>query len=782
MRAVGLHADVVVATSRAYQTTCTLVRSAGEAFCIDSPVFPDELEILPALAEQAGFAVVGLLATHARLGPPARPLRVPRGAARRARRRPRRGWSTSPATPSARCASSTKSSTSSARGRCRFRARSGCRCPGSVEVGDRELELQPGRRAHRGRHGDLDPVGAACSSAATTCRRSRSRCCRHGLGERVPGDAEPARAAGRAGRPRRARPRRRRSTACARPRSCARTARTWRRCCEHGEAAKLPLARRTRAQKRRSTPRTSQRVGVSLHDRDPRLEAAVLAAARARLAADPPPLGCDAAEPAALRPRSRAGGLGAERGAGAAARRAAAVGDPDRPSALLRVHPRRAGAGGRARRRAARGQLDLRRLVARGRRRWSTPRTRRCAWLAALAGFPETAGGCFVQGGTNGNLSALHAARERRGAAGGARRGCVQRRGALVGAVDARMMDAEVLDVPGERLDRRRAGGGARRGGDGVFAVVATAGTTNLGLIDDLAGVAAVCGERGHLAARRRRLRPRRPVRAERARALRRDRARRLVHRRPAQVAVLAVRLLRAASTATRRSARPRTASTRPTWRRCTPTTTAFNPSDYGVHLTRRARGLPFWFSLAVHGTDAFTRGGRATLARHAREAAAEIRARAELELLRRARADRARVPAPRLGARPTTTAGPRSCARPARAFVMPTTVGGETVARLAIVNPRTTLDDLRLVLDPMRVIRPGGLTAPGVTWFARYQVSPDLGDSPHMTPAARQTRCAPPPSARCWRRSATSMRVSASWSGRASTLCPGKTRPRPVR
>ena len=65
MRAVGLHADVVTATSRAYQTSCTLVRAGGEAFCIDSPIFPDELEIVPALAEQAGFTVVGLLATHA---------------------------------------------------------------------------------------------------------------------------------------------------------------------------------------------------------------------------------------------------------------------------------------------------------------------------------------------------------------------------------------------------------------------------------------------------------------------------------------------------------------------------------------------------------------------------------------------------------------------------------------------------------------------------------------------------------------------------------------------
>jgi glyoxylase-like metal-dependent hydrolase (beta-lactamase superfamily II) len=65
VRAVGLGPDVVVATSRAYQTACTLVRSGGEAFCIDSPVFPDELEVLPALAQQAGFAVAGLLATHA---------------------------------------------------------------------------------------------------------------------------------------------------------------------------------------------------------------------------------------------------------------------------------------------------------------------------------------------------------------------------------------------------------------------------------------------------------------------------------------------------------------------------------------------------------------------------------------------------------------------------------------------------------------------------------------------------------------------------------------------
>jgi glyoxylase-like metal-dependent hydrolase (beta-lactamase superfamily II) len=65
LRAVGLHADVIALTSRAFATGCVLVRSGEEAFCIDSPVFPDELEIVPAMASQAGFNVVGLLATHA---------------------------------------------------------------------------------------------------------------------------------------------------------------------------------------------------------------------------------------------------------------------------------------------------------------------------------------------------------------------------------------------------------------------------------------------------------------------------------------------------------------------------------------------------------------------------------------------------------------------------------------------------------------------------------------------------------------------------------------------
>ena len=71
MRIVSLHPDVLVATSRVWQTTCTIVRSGSEAFVVDSPVYPDELEVLPAVLEQAGFPTSdfvagagGLLVTH----------------------------------------------------------------------------------------------------------------------------------------------------------------------------------------------------------------------------------------------------------------------------------------------------------------------------------------------------------------------------------------------------------------------------------------------------------------------------------------------------------------------------------------------------------------------------------------------------------------------------------------------------------------------------------------------------------------------------------------------
>ena len=62
MRAVAVHRDALVVTSRLWQTTATALRGGDETFLVDSPYFPDELELLPTLLSQSGFVPNGLLA------------------------------------------------------------------------------------------------------------------------------------------------------------------------------------------------------------------------------------------------------------------------------------------------------------------------------------------------------------------------------------------------------------------------------------------------------------------------------------------------------------------------------------------------------------------------------------------------------------------------------------------------------------------------------------------------------------------------------------------------
>jgi len=64
VRAVSVNADAIVVTSLMWQTTATAVRSGQETMLIDSPYFPDELELLPTVLGQAGFEPSALLATH----------------------------------------------------------------------------------------------------------------------------------------------------------------------------------------------------------------------------------------------------------------------------------------------------------------------------------------------------------------------------------------------------------------------------------------------------------------------------------------------------------------------------------------------------------------------------------------------------------------------------------------------------------------------------------------------------------------------------------------------
>jgi L-2,4-diaminobutyrate decarboxylase len=437
---------------------------------------------------------------------------------------------------------------------------------------------------------------------------------------------------------------------------------------------------------------------VSLHDNDPRLAAAVFEAAQARLAADPPELGLARGAGELPNGTITREGLGGERVM-------ALLRDALLPACTAIDHPRYLAFIPNASTPSASLADLLVSVYALYGGSWIEAagavqaENEALRWLADLAGLPETAGGTFVQGGTNGNLSALHAARERarHGGATATRVAVSEEVHSSVRSM-LRIMDAGTLEVPGERLTGAGLRAALDADGDGVFAVVATAGTTNLGTIDDLAGVADECGERGlwlhvdgayglgALCA---------PSVRDRFAGIERvdsfivDPHKWLFA--PFDSCALIYR-----EPAFGRAAHRQHAS----YLESLYADDSFNPSDYGVHLTRRPRGLPFWFSLAVHGTDAYVEAVERTLA-VTREAADEIRAREQLELVAEPElsvlvfrrrgwgaADYGRWAA---GLRESGTA-----------FVLPTTHDGDPVARLALVNPRTTLADVEIVLDAM--------------------------------------------------------------------------------
>lgn len=64
MKVIAVHEDALVITSSLWQTNAVALRAGGEAMLVDSPYFPDELEMLPEMLRQSGFEPVGLLATH----------------------------------------------------------------------------------------------------------------------------------------------------------------------------------------------------------------------------------------------------------------------------------------------------------------------------------------------------------------------------------------------------------------------------------------------------------------------------------------------------------------------------------------------------------------------------------------------------------------------------------------------------------------------------------------------------------------------------------------------
>ena len=229
-----------------------------------------------------------------------------------------------------------------------------------------------------------------------------------------------------------------------------------------------------------------------------------------------------------------------------------------------------------------------------------------------------------------------------------------------------------------------------------MFAVVATSGTTNAGQIDDLAGVAAVAAARdlwfhvdgayggAALAA---------PSVRERFAGI--ELADSLVvdpHKwlfTPFDCAALLYRRPELAKRAHTQHA----AYLDIMQERKTDDALEWDPSDYAYHLTRRARGLPLWFSLATHGTDAYRDAIESTLAT-TRAGAALIDGLDHVELLMEPTLSVLMFR--RVGWSPADyrTWSDRQLAD-GLTLTVPTTWRGETVLRFCVVNPRTTVDDL---------------------------------------------------------------------------------------
>lgn len=326
-------------------------------------------------------------------------------------------------------------------------------------------------------------------------------------------------------------------------------------------------------------------------------------------------------------------------------------------------------------------------------------------WLIDLAGLPESAGGVFVQGGTIGNLSALVVARaEARKEMGNPERWVIacseEAHSSVVSA--ANVMDVDVLKVEVDK-DGRLQGATVAAAIDQlhlttkarVFAVVATSGTTNLGIIDDLKGIGKAAHDRGiwfhvdgayGLAAL---CAPSvRPMfdGVEAADSFIVDPHKWLFA--PFDACALVYRNPDLAKQVHSQHASYLDTLKDDNW----------SPSDYAIHLTRRTRGLPFWFSLAAHGTDAYTEAMEQTLT-VAKQAADLVRNHPNLELLFE----------PELSIVAFTRKGwvatdyqnwSDQLLADQIGFIPPSSHHGQPILRFAIVNPWTKISDITMILE----------------------------------------------------------------------------------
>lgn len=322
------------------------------------------------------------------------------------------------------------------------------------------------------------------------------------------------------------------------------------------------------------------------------------------------------------------------------------------------------------------------------------------AWLSGLAGWPESAGGVFVAGGTLGNLSALHAAREAKPGPRPARWAllCSAEAHSSIRAV-ARVMDVDVIEVPTDArgVMTAQAARAALVDPARVFAVVANAGATNCGAIDEIGGLADLCQEHAiwlHLDG------------AYGLAALADPEARPLFDGidRADSFIVDPHKWLFAPYDSCALVYRDAGLGAAAHGQRAvyldTVDKTHWNPSDYALHLTRRARGLPLWYSLAVHGTGAYARA----IARCRETAAALADGIAATPGLRLLLGPQLTVVLfrPEAMTEAEMVAWAERHRRSGALLCLPTRWQGEMVFRLCVVNTETDPDS---VLDVLRTL-----------------------------------------------------------------------------
>jgi glutamate/tyrosine decarboxylase-like PLP-dependent enzyme len=333
-------------------------------------------------------------------------------------------------------------------------------------------------------------------------------------------------------------------------------------------------------------------------------------------------------------------------------------------------------------------------------------------WLVSLTGLPKGSFGVFTSGGTAANLSGLVTAREawrKKDAANIGVRALLLTSNGAHSSIQAmaKVMDADVvmIDCPDENLrghalqmaideleekDRKR-----------LFAVAATGGTTNAGIIDELDSIADVCEKEGiwfhvdaaygggALAAP--------SVRhlfngIERADSITIDPHKWLFS--PYDCGAIIYKDMSLAAEAH---------SQKGAYLEIFKDGGAdgFNPSDYQIQLTRRVRGMPLWFSLAMHGTDKYTTAIEKGI-ELAKIAAEKIEQDDNLELVRPA--SLSVVLFRRKGWTPDeyrdwTYRNHKS----GMALVTPTKWKGETISRFCFINPETTEADIDAILETMK-------------------------------------------------------------------------------